>query len=345
LINVTAPRDRLGARHVWFARSWARKRESHLLAAVLLLGLVFSVTNDNFLTTENLANIAVQSSMILLISFGMTVVIVSGGIDLSVGAIASIVSVVAVWIFTNTGIPVPVAMLFSLGAGAAIGLLNGVVISYAKVPDFIATLASLTALRGAAYLISGGFTIHSDNSDLAVLANSEVGGIPIPVLITFGVFLVTWLLLGQTPLGRSFYGVGGNRQAARLAGLPVLRLAIAAYVISGVTAAIAGLVAASRTGSGSPIIGNGWELQAIAIVMVGGANLFGGAGSVVGSLFAGYLIGEINNWLSLQAYQDYVVEIVQGTILVGVVFLSQRQWHARARRQRHAAKVEATAHT
>jgi ribose transport system permease protein len=153
----------------------------------------------------------------------------------------------------------------------------------------------------------------------------------VPAFLVAACFAIVALLLSSTGLGRSFYAIGGNRTAARLAGLSIRRTVMAAYVFSGVMAGIAGLIAASRTEAGSPIIGSGWELQSIAIVILGGASLFGGSGGAVGTLLAGCLLGEIDNWMSLQNYADWVQELVQGALLITVVALAARRWRSRSR--------------
>ena len=318
-------------------RTLAGEREALMLGFVLAAGLVFALTNPTFLTVQNVRNIGVQSSMTILVALGMTIVIVSGGIDLSVGAVAAVASVVSVWLITNHVTAVLAALGAAVVATAALGLVNGLAIAYLRIPDFIATLAMMTSLRGAAYLISGGFTIRANDPQLGELANGSIGPFPLPVLIVVAAFALSHGLLRHTPLGRWLYAVGSGRDTARLAGLPVARIAIIAYVASGLLAGVAGLIAAARTQAGSPIIGTGWELQAITIVILGGTNLFGGSGSVTGTLLAGLLIGELNNWVSLQAYPDWAQGLVQGLILIAAVALSQRHLRARQRAARQRA--------
>jgi len=304
---------------------WIRNRETILLGSVVATGVVFALTSPFFLTVTNLSNIAVQSSMILLIAFGMTVVIIAGGIDLSVGSAAAVVAVCTVWLIAHGSMAAPLAILIGLGTGALIGATNGIIISKLRVPDFIATLAMLTGLRGVAFLIAGGFAIRSTDPQLAFVANGRIGPIPVPILAVAVAFVAVHLMLANTTFGRALYAVGGNRHAARLAGLNITRPKVGAYMIAGTLTAVAGIIGASRTAAGSPILGTGWELQAIAIVILGGTNLFGGAGGVTGTLLAGLLLGMTNNWMSLTGLSWWLQGVVVGTLLILVVALNQRQ--------------------
>jgi ribose transport system permease protein len=306
-------------------RNGLRSREPVLLAWVVAAGVVFSLTSPFFLTFTNLSNIAVQSSMILLIAFGMTVVIIAGGIDLSVGSAAAVVAVCTVWLIAHAAVAAPVAILIGLGVGALIGATNGVIISKLRVPDFVATLAMLTGLRGVAFLIAGGFAIRSTDPQLAFVANGRIGPIPVPIIAVAVAFVAVHFMLAHTTFGRALYAVGGNQHAARLAGLSISRPKIGAYMIVGALTAVAGIIGASRTAAGSPILGTGWELQAIAIVILGGTNLFGGAGGVTGTLLAGLLLGMTNNWMSLTGLSWWLQGVVVGTLLILVVALNQRQ--------------------
>jgi ribose/xylose/arabinose/galactoside ABC-type transport system permease subunit len=218
------------------------------------------------------------------------------------------------------------ALFAGILLGALIGLVNGLIITELAVPAIIATLGSMTALRGVAFLIAGGFSVRSDDRTLAYLANGEVAGVPVPSLAVAATFAIVYWLLAHTPLGRAFHAVGGNPQAARVAGADVRGTTIAAYAICATLAAAAGLIAASRTASGSPLAGLGWELQAVTIVILGGASLFGGSGRALGTLLAGLLIGMTNNWISLQGASS-VQNIVTGVLLIAIVALSERPPH------------------
>lgn len=301
-----------------------RQREGILIAAIVLAAVIFGLTNETFLQFANLKNIVVQSSMILLVGFGMSVVIIAGGIDLSVGSVAAVAGVATVWLLENGVVPPSVALLAGVGLGALVGLANGLVVTRLGVPGIIATLGTMTLLRGVAFLIAGGFSVRSEDAQLAFVANGNIAGVPTPIVIVLVVFVLVHWLLAYTSPGRAFYAVGGNLQAARLAGMNVQGTVVASYVVAATLAAVAGMIAASRTASGSPIAGAGWELQAVMIVILGGASLFGGSGRVVGTLLAGLLIGMINNWISLQGISA-VQNIVTGTLLIAIVAVSERR--------------------
>jgi ribose/xylose/arabinose/galactoside ABC-type transport system permease subunit len=315
-------------------RSWTRAlggRELALLGIVVAVGAVFAATNATFLTTGNLENVAVQSSMLTLIALGMTVVILAGGIDLSVGSTAAVTGVVAAGLSASHGWSPVAASAAGILAGVAIGGVNGALVTLLRVPDFIATLGTLTALRGLAFVLAGGFAIRAEDPGLTWLARAEPAGVPLPILATLAVYAVLALVLSQTPAGRAFYAVGGGRATARLEGLRVGRTTCLAYMVCALLAAVAGLVLAARNAAGSPQAAAGWELQAVAIVILGGSNLFGGRGGVTGTLLAGLLIGMINNWLSLQGYESWLGNVVLGVLLVAVVALNERDRRRRAR--------------
>jgi len=300
-----------------------------LIVAMVILSIIFSLTAEEFLTPLNLGNIFTQSIPIMIIAFGMTVIIISGGIDLSVGAIVSVVGVSTVWLLESADMPAGIAMLIGLGVGGLVGLINGTVVTFLRVPDFVATLAMMSTARGMAYVISNGFAIRSTDPTLAFLYNGSVEGLRFPIIVAALAFIVVYILLGHTALGRAFYAIGGNRDAAQLAGLKVRRLVILAYMIGALLTALSALLTTSRNAAGSPTIGSGWELQAIAIVIVGGANLFGGEGSVVGTLLACLMIGMINNWMSLMGLTWWLDGLLQGSLLIFVVAVGYRSYKRR----------------
>jgi len=302
---------------------WDR-REWLLLAVVILLALLFGLTNPHFLTVENLLNILNQSTIILLVSLGMLAVIVSGGIDLSVGALASLVGVVTVVMMNDLGIPAYAAILLGLVTGGFVGLLNGFSVSRLKIPDFISTLAMMSICRGAAFLISGGYAVRTEDRLLVSLYNEKLGPLTLPIVVTAAAAILMFLFLGRTRPGRSMYAVGGNRHAALLMGIHVQRTVLLSYSICGFLTAAGGILTASRIAAGSPTAGMGWELTAISIVVLGGASLFGGQGGVLGTVLAAILLGMINNWLSLTGMAWWLQGFVQGALLILVVALNRR---------------------
>lgn len=301
-----------------------------LVIALIGLGIIFSVTNTDFLTKLNLLNIITQSTPILLIAFGMTIIIISGNIDLSVGSVASFVGVIAVKLMLELNIPFIIAMLIGVSSGALIGIFNGFVISFLGVPAFIATLAMMSLARGAAFILSGGYAMRSRNEGLSFLYNENLIGIRFPIIMMIVLLLLIVFLLSQTKLGRAFYAMGGNPKASMLCGLNNKRLTLIAFALGGLLTGLSGLLTSSRMAAGSPTIGMGWELQAIAIVIFGGANLFGGEGSIFGTLLAGLIIGMINNWMSLTGLDWWLQGFVEGSLLILVVGINQYTLNKRA---------------
>jgi ribose transport system permease protein len=297
-----------------------------LLGVLVASAFIFAVTDRDFPTAQNLGNILLQVSIILIVSAGMTVAIVAGEIDLSVGAVAALASVISIDLLLYGSVPVPVALIAGVALGLGVGLVNGLVTSLLNVPGFVTTLAMMTTARGVAFIASGGSPVRSSDVTLGFLYNGDLGPLPTPVIIAALVCTSTYLFLAHTAMGRAFYATGGRRDAAEVNGIDVRRVAILAYVFSGATAGLGGLLAASRSASGdAAITGQGWELQAVAIVVLGGANLFGGSGGIVGTAIAAVFIGVINNWMSLAGLDWWLQGLVLGALLVGVVALGQKR--------------------
>jgi ribose transport system permease protein len=297
----------------------AGRREVALTVAILIVVTVLAFASPSFLTAENLANVGAQSSMILIVSIGMTIVIIGGGIDLSVGSLAAFVGMLAVWLMVGGEWPAGLALGGAVLAGGLIGALQGLAVAFLRVPGVVATLGSMTALRGLTSLFNNGAAIQSDSAALAFLAWGDAAGVPAPVIIVVACAALAHWFLEHTRLGRDVFAVGGNALAARAAGIPVALAVVVSYAASATCAGVAGLIAASRSAAGSPIIGTGWELQAIAVVVLGGANLFGGSGGVIGTLLAGILLAAIVNGLSLLAVTSWVEGVLTGCLLIAVV--------------------------
>jgi ribose transport system permease protein len=294
-------------------------REFALAATLVLVVVIFSVTSPDFLTRANLQNVGVQSSMILIVGVGMTMVIIGGQIDLSVGSLASLVGMATVWLLVNGGLPAPACLALGLVVGLAVGLIQGGVVVVFNVPGIIVTLGSLTALRGVCSLFANGAAIQSANTTLAAVAWGHLGGMPIPIILIAVVAACAHVFLTHSTPGRALYAVGGNSYAARLSGISVSGIVVMAYSLSGLTAAIAGLIAASLTAAGSPIIGVGWELKAVAVAILGGATLFGGSGRISGTVLAGILVAIIENGMSLLDISSWAQSCLVGGLLIAVV--------------------------
>ena len=295
-----------------------------LLLVILLVGLFLSVTTDSFMSVANLTNVARQVSINGILAVGVTFVLLTGGVDLSLGSVVAL-SGVACATFAHPGdhsvfVPIAVGLL----AGAACGLVNGALVTLGGVAPFIVTLGMMTIARGLALIFSGGRPVADMSNELTALAGDFVG-IPIPVLCFAGVALAAWFFLSNFRLGRHIYAVGGNENAARAAGVPVEQVKLFAYGLCGLLAGVAGVVLAARITTGQPNAGQAYELDAIAAVVIGGTSLAGGVGTITGTLLGVLLIGVINNGLDLQGVSSYYQAVIKGVIIVGAVLLDRRQ--------------------
>ncbi|MFD8501812.1 substrate-binding domain-containing protein [Streptomyces sp. NPDC059687] len=290
------------------------------LTALIALVIAMSALSGDFLTTDNLLNIGVQAAVTAILAFGVTFVIVSAGIDLSVGSVAALSATVLAWSATSAGIPVVIAVLLAIATGLACGLVNGILISYGKLPPFIATLAMLSVGRGLSLVISQGSPIAFPSS-ISHLGDTLGGWLPVPVLVMVVVGLITAFVLGRTYIGRSMYAIGGNEEAARLSGLRVKKQKLAIYALSGLFAAAAGIVLASRLSSAQPQAANGYELDAIAAVVIGGASLAGGTGKASGTLIGALILAVLRNGLNLLSVSAFWQQVVIGVVIALAVLL------------------------
>jgi ribose transport system permease protein len=310
--------------------------------ALILLGvlvLVFAIAADGFLTKDNLLNILRQYSVPMILAVGQTMVIVSRGIDLSVAATAALSGSVMGVAFAHWGWSEPAALGLGLAAGFAVGAFNGFVITKWKVPDFVATLGTFSAVPGVALLITDGLPVpdfaqavegRTVPSVVSTLGADSWLGIPLIAIVAAVCALVGGFVLGRTRLGRSAYAIGGNPEAARVSGINVERSKIWIYIFAGVLAAIAGFMLTGRQGSANALMGNGMELQAIAAVVIGGTNLFGGEGRVSGTVIGVLIIGVLSNGLSILGISEFWQQVVNGLIIILVVAIDQ--WRRRAAR-------------
>ena len=295
-----------------------------VLFVILLVGLGLTLTTDTFLTVSNLTNVARQVSINGILAVGVTFVLLTAGVDLSLGSVVAL-SGVACATFAHPGdhavfVPIAVGLL----TGAACGLVNGVLVTYGRVAPFIVTLGMMTIARGLALIFSGGRPVTNLSDELTALAG-DFAGVPIPVLCFAGVTVAAWFFLRDFRLGRHVYAVGGNEPAARAAGVPVERVKLFAYGICGLLTGLAGVVLAARITTGQPNAGQAYELDAIAAVVIGGTSLAGGVGTIAGTLLGVLLIGVINNGLDLTGVSSYYQAVIKGVIIVGAVWLDRRQ--------------------
>jgi ribose transport system permease protein len=290
------------------------------LSALVVLVVAMSLLSGDFLTTQNLLNVGVQASVTAILAFGVTFVIVSAGIDLSVGSVAALSATVLAWMATSQGVPVWIAVILAVATGIACGLVSGALVSYGKLPPFIATLAMLSIGRGLSLVISQGSPIAFPDS-VSVLGDTLGGWLPVPVLVMVAMGLVTALVLGRTYIGRSMYAIGGNEEAARLSGLRVKRQKLVIYALSGLFAAVAGIVLASRLVSAQPQAAQGYELDAIAAVVIGGASLAGGVGKASGTLIGALILAVLRNGLNLLSVSAFWQQVVIGVVIALAVLL------------------------
>ena len=299
------------------------------LLFLLVLMLVFSIAEPRFLSPLNLFNVMRQISITGLIALGMTFVILTGGIDLSVGSVVALAGLVAGALAKGStgntlslddaviaGYPVWIAAAAACGVGVGAGVLQGLATTWLNVPPFVVTLGGLSAFRGAALLYSGGGPISAFDADYRFWGQGKLGPVPVPVLIFLGAALLCHIVLRHTRYGRHVYAVGGNVEAARLSGLDVRGLTLSVYVIVGFFAGLAGFVLSSRLNSSEAVAGAGYELTVIAAVVIGGTSLFGGIGGVAGTVVGAILIGVLINGLVLMNVSPYIQQIIIGVIIV-----------------------------
>lgn len=291
------------------------------LAAMLLAALAVSLSTDRFLQTRNLMNVSLQVSSVAIMAIGSTMVILTGGIDLSPGsAVALITCVLAILVKLN-GLPVAVGILLVLLLGAVLGFVNGVLSTYGRIPSFVVTLATLSAYRGLAFLVTEGTPIFYVSPYLEPIFYGRFLGVPLPFYYVLVFYLIAVVFLRYTVSGRAIYAVGGNESAARLSGIQVHRVRLLAFILAGLMAGVAGVLMAARLNSGSPNYGAGMELQAIAAAVIGGASLTGGYGNIISTLFGAVTVAVVQNGLNLNAVPTAWQNITLGAIIALAVLV------------------------
>lgn len=293
-----------------------------IVIALVALAAVLAVLKPNFLSAANLTNVVRQVSINGILAVGVTAVLLTGGVDLSLGSLVAVTGVVAAHLAHPGGYPLLVPVAAGILAGAACGAVNGAIVTRCGVPSFIATLGMMTAARGLALVLSDGRPVSNMGPELTRLAG-DVAGVPVPALILAAVAAAVAWGLRNLRLGRYLYAVGGNELAARAAGIRVQGVKFAAYVLCGALAGLAGVVLAARITTGQPNAGTGYELDAIAAVVIGGTRLSGGVGGVGGTLLGVLLMGVIGNGLDLLNVPSYYQQIVKGLIIVGAVWFDR----------------------
>jgi ribose transport system permease protein len=308
------------------ALNWRRGAEYALVGATIIEAGVFAIIAPAFFSLSNALNIALSIAITGILAVGTTAVILTGGIDLSVGSVVALAGVAGAMASVSSwgaASPALAAFVAALVVGVITGLVNGTLIAYLRVPPFVATLAMLTVARGLAYIVSGGHSIGSLPASVDVLGRSIVLGIPTPVLVMAAVMVVGAFVLTRTVFGRHVYAIGGNIEAAWLAGVNTRRVIWLVYLLNGALVGIGGLTLASRLGAGVPNAGLQYELDVIAAVVIGGTSLTGGRGTVAGTLWGTVFIGVLTNGLNLANVDPYVQKIALGVVIVVAVIADQ----------------------
>jgi ribose transport system permease protein len=327
------------------------KRQINLQAlgiyiAAVVLFVVLGILNENFLTPGNLRDIAVSASVNAIIGIGLTFVIITGGIDLSVGAMASFAGIVSATTMVNGGVPPFAALLAGIVLGIVAGALNGLLITKLRLPPFIATLGTMSIFQGCAYVVTNGKPVYDIPTEFVLLLNSYVVGIPIVVIIVAIVGIGAWLLLRKTVFGQNVIAVGGSEETAWLSGVRVHRVKILVYSLAGGLSALAGLVIVARINAAQPDAGSPYQLTAIAAAVIGGANLMGGEGRIAGTLVGALILGALTNGLVLLNVPSFYEQIVTGLVVLIAVTLDQgsKGWPMMSRqRKRQDAAAPPTA--
>ncbi|HSL00175.1 MAG TPA: ABC transporter permease [Rubrobacteraceae bacterium] len=286
------------------------------LGGLIALCVVMTILSPYFLTFNNLFNVGTQIAVIAILAFGQTFVIVSGGIDLSVGSVLGLAGIVFGWATAVANLPLPVALLLGIGSAALAGLINGALITLGNLPPFIATLAMLSAARGLALVISGGVPLNPIPGAIRTLGSGDLFGfVPLPVILMIVMWALTVGILRSTYSGRCMYAIGGNEEASRLSGISVDRQKLLIYTLSGLFAGIAGILLSARLASAQPQSGFTFELDAIAAVVIGGASLSGGTGTASGTLIGALILGVLRNGLNLLNVSAFWQQVVIGVVI------------------------------
>jgi len=328
---VTAP-----AESIWRDRAAAFIRKYAIVLIFLgMIALLAVLTGGKFLGIQNLINTVRQSAIYGILGLGVTVVIISGGIDLSVGSILGLAAVISAslaqqltWkqaMYPGLDLPVIAPLIVALGVGAACGFVNGSLIAGFRIPPFIATLGMLTVARGLALTYANGRPVSTLTPEYDFIGQGAPLGVPMPIVVLGLVAVITHLMLNNTRFGRQIYAIGGNEQAAIVSGINIRRTKIGIYVFSGLLAGLSGMVLSARINSGQPGLGQGFELQAITAAVIGGTSFSGGIGTVWGTIVGALIIGVLNNGMDLLNVSPFSVPIVQGVVIVIAIIIDARK--------------------
>lgn len=307
-----------------------------IIIVFLLLFAVMSFASPYFLTRDNIISVLRQISNNIFLAMGMTLVIILGGIDLSVGSIVALCNTLIVGLMVTNGIPMIPAILIGLVLGTLAGFFNGMIITNFRVPAFIVTLAMMNIAKGAAYIYSGGRSTRIVDDTFNYIGTGYIGFLPLPVVYMIIIVAVFVVLMTKTRFGTYVYAIGGNREAARLSGVPIKKVEIAVFTISGFLAAFAGLVLCSRMYSGQPNVGDGYEMDAIAACVLGGVSMSGGVGKISGTVFGAIVLGVISNGLNLLGVSSFWQQVVKGIIILIAVLIDSQKNQSLFKRRKAA---------
>lgn len=298
-------------------------RKYAMLAMLVLLIIGFSFGSSYFLTAGNVINVLRQSAVTGICAVGLTFIMLTGGIDLSIGAIIGMVSVVAATCMSKLGMGMIPSILIAVLFGALIGLINGVLITHVKIPALIATLGTMTSIRGLCYILTNGMPVYGFPKEFDIIGKGYVSFIPVPVIIMAVILLIGWYVLNKTKYGRYLYAIGGNSEAARLSGINVNKNMVLTYVLGGLLSAIAGVVELSRLSSGQPSAGVGFEMTVITSVVLGGISVAGGEGKYFGVVVGIFIMSVLTNGLVMMNVYEYYQQLIKGLVLLLAVGFDQ----------------------
>lgn len=302
-----------------------QKSQTFTVIALLVLIVVMSVINPDFLGLQNLSNITRQVAVNAIISVGMTFVILEGGTDLSVGSVMALSGTMMAGFMINFKLPPALAVFLGILIGAVCGIITGCLVAYAKIPGIIASLAMMEMARGIALIYTGGYPLSGLSESFGQLGNGNIGPLPTPLIVTLAIYFVAYLILNQSATGRYVYALGGNEEAVRLSGINIKKFKALPYFISGITAAMAGAISVSRMKSGQPNAGTGFELDAIAAVVLGGTAISGGRGHIFGTILGALTLAVLSNGLNFMGVTPYVQKVIKGAIIIVAVIIASRK--------------------
>ncbi|MGY4857332.1 ABC transporter permease [Cryobacterium sp. AP23] len=319
-----------------------------IYVAAVVLFAVLGFLNPNFLTVNNLRDVAVSASVNAIIGIGLTFVIITAGIDLSVGAVASFAGIVSANLMVNEGVPPMLGLLLGIFIGIICGTINGLLVTKLRLPPFIATLGTMSVFQGCAYVATNGRPVYDIPAEFVMILNSYVFGVPVVVIVVAVVAIGAWLLLRKTVFGQNVIAVGGSEETAWLSGVRVHRVKIAVYAIAGGLSALGGLVIVARINAAQPDAGASYQLTAIAAAVIGGANLMGGEGRIAGTLVGALILGALTNGLVLLNVPSFYEQIVTGLVVLIAVVLDQtsKDWSmfSRAKKRKDVAAPPTATH-